>query len=306
MKIEQISIVGMGALGVMYGDFLTARLGKERVGFVADESRRERFGKDGVYCNGRRCDFSVADESEAGRPADLLLFAVKATALEDAIRTAQNKVGEHTVILSLLNGITSEQIIGGAYGQEKIIHCVVQGMDVIKQGNRVTYAHFGRFCLGIDEQSAVKRQRLQAVLDLFDAVDMPYTLEVDILHRMWCKLMVNVGVNQAVMIHEGTYGTVQRPGAARTLMQSAMKEVIAVAQKENVRITQDDFDAYVALIDSLDADGMPSMRQDGLARRKSEVELFAGTILALAEKHGVDAPVNREIYDAITRMERAY
>jgi 2-dehydropantoate 2-reductase len=48
------------------------------------------------------------------------------------------------------------------------------------------------------------------------------------------------------------------------------------------------------------------MRQDGLAHRKSEVELFAGTVLALAEKHKIDAPVNRKIYETILTMERAY
>ena len=306
MRIENVSIVGMGALGVMYGDFFTAKLGKEHVTFVADKARIDRFQQEGMFCNGRACDFAIADELETGRPADLLIFAVKATGLQAAIHTVRNKVSPNTILLSLLNGITSEQIIGNAYGMDRIIHCIVQGMDTIKENNKVSYAHFGHIRLGIHEETDVKTQNLQAVRDLFDRIDMPYIVEDDILRRMWCKLMLNVGVNQSVMIHEGTYETVQQPGTARDIMQAAMKEVMLVAQNENIPITQADFEEYVALVDTLSPSGMPSMRQDGLAHRKSEVELFAGTVIHLAEKHGIDVPVNRKIYEAILEMERAY
>ncbi len=306
MRIENVAIVGMGALGVMYGDFFTAKLGKEHVEFVADKARIDRFQQEGIFCNGRLCDFSMADEAESGRSADLLIFAVKATGLQAAIHTVRNKVSRNTIILSLLNGITSEEIIGKAYGMDPILHCIVQGMDTIKEDNRVTYAHFGKIYLGIHDENEVKKQNLQAVVDLFDRIDMPYAVEDDILRRMWCKLMLNVGVNQSVMIYEGTYETVQRPGHARDIMKAAMQEVIQVAQKENVPITQADFDEYLRLLDTLSPAGMPSMRQDGLAHRKSEVELFAGTVLALAEKHKTDAPVNRKIYETILTMERAY
>ena len=307
MGIRNVCIVGMGALGVMYGDFFTEKLGKEHVEFIADKARIARFQQEGMFRNERPCDFSMADEAEeTGRPTDLLIFAVKATGLQSAIHSVRNKVSRHTIILSLLNGITSEEIIGKAYGMDPILHCVVQGMDTIKENNRVTYAHFGKIYLGIHDENDIKKQNLQAVVDLFDRIDMPYAVEDDILRRMWCKLMLNVGVNQSVMIYEGTYETVQRPGSARDFMQAAMREVILVAQKENVSITQADFDEYVRLVDTLNPVGMPSMRQDGLARRKSEVELFAGTVLALAEKHGIDVPVNRKIYKTILEMERAY
>lgn len=306
MEIRKIAIVGMGALGVMYGDFLTRKLGKESVEFVANKERIQKYKEEGLFCNGKPCDFVLADEDETGNPADLLIFAVKATALDTAIHTARNKVSDNTIIISVLNGITSEEIIGKVYGMDKIIHCVVQGMDVIKTGNQVSYTQFGQFCIGITEESDNKKQKLQAVIDLFNKVDMPYTLEKDIIKRLWSKFMLNVGVNQAVMIYEGTYATVQKPGKARDLMQNAMKEVMALAQKEKVNVTQEDFDYYVKLIDSMNPNGMPSMRQDGLAHRKSEVELFAGTVIALAKKHNMDVPVNKEIYETILKMESEY
>jgi 2-dehydropantoate 2-reductase len=306
MKMEKITIVGMGALGVMYGDFLVRKLGKEHVEFVANKKRIDKYNKEGVFCNGHKCDFTVVDEELQGEPADLLIFAVKATGLKEAIKTVRNKVSENTIIMSVLNGISSEDIIGRVYGMDKIIHCIVQAMDTTKIENEVRYSQFGHFCLGIDEKNEDKKRRLKAVLDLFDKVDMPYILEDNIRRRVWSKFMLNVGLNQSVMIHEGTYATVQKSGKARELMKDAMSEVMRLAQMENINLTQKDFDAYIELVDQMNPNGMPSMRQDGLQKRKSEVELFAGTVIKLADKHRIDVPVNRKIYETVLKMEEEY
>ncbi|MPN17095.1 hypothetical protein SDC9_164445 [bioreactor metagenome] len=118
--------------------------------------------------------------------------------------------------------------------------------------------------------------------------------------------MLNVGVNQVVMAQEGTYETVQQPGAARERMRAAMAEVLALAELEGIPLTQADLDGYVALIDTLNPQGMPSMRQDGLQHRATEVEFFAGTVLQKAKKHGLAVPVNEALYRQIHAMETAY
>ena len=57
---------------------------------------------------------------------------------------------------------------------------------------------------------------------------------------------------------------------------------------------------------ALNPDGMPSMRQDTLARRPTEVELFAGAMRRLGEKHSVPTPVNDMLYRRIAELEAAY
>ena len=306
MEIKKITIVGMGALGILFGDFFTQKLGKEAVEFVAEEDRIEKYKKNGVICNGRNCDFRVVSASEKDKPADLLIFAVKATTLESALKTANNKVGKDTIIISLLNGISSEKIIGEKFGIEKIIYCVAQGMDAVKVRNKLSYSHIGQLCIGLMKEEEYKKEKLQTLVDLLEKVGIPYTVEDDIKHRIWCKFMLNVGVNQAVMIYEGTYETIQHPGEARDLMTAAMREVIAIAEREDVDVTEKDLEDYVKLIDTLNPNGMPSMRQDGLAHRKSEVEIFSGTVLELGEKYQVATPVNQKIYDRICELERTY
>ena len=118
--------------------------------------------------------------------------------------------------------------------------------------------------------------------------------------------MLNVGVNQVVMVCEGNYGTIQHPGEPRERMIAAMREVIDLSRAEGVPVTEDDLRYYVDLLSNLDPEGMPSMRQDGLAHRRSEVELFSGTVCRLAAKHGIPVPVNEELYATIREMESKY
>jgi 2-dehydropantoate 2-reductase len=108
------------------------------------------------------------------------------------------------------------------------------------------------------------------------------------------------------MVNEGTYRTIQQEGPARERMKLAMQEVIMVAQKSGVQLTQDDFNAYIKLVDSLSASGMPSMRQDGLAKRKSEVELFSGALIKKAQLCNVEVPINQALYQEIIKIESNY
>jgi 2-dehydropantoate 2-reductase len=304
MAIKNISIIGMGALGILFGQHLTEKMGRESVCFVANDRRIQKYESGKVHCNGKLCDFRMVSDQHKGDSADLVIFAVKSTALVEALDTAKHQIGENTIIISLLNGISSEEIIGARYGMERIIRCVALGMDAVKIGYDLTYTKMGQLCVGILPDESDKSDKLDMLCKLFDEVDLPYTKEEDILHRLWSKFMLNVGVNQAVMVYEGTYATIQQPGEAREVMIGAMREVMMLAKYEGVMLTEEDLMAYVDLMDTLSADGMPSMRQDGLANRKSEVELFSGTVLKLAEKHGIELPVNEMLYRRILDMEK--
>ncbi|MBE0450804.1 MAG: ketopantoate reductase family protein [Clostridia bacterium] len=303
MAIKNVSIIGMGALGILFGQHFTEKMGNQSVAFVANEKRIEKFKHTRVHCNGKECDFRMVSDWLQEKPADLVIFAVKSTALDEALETAKYQIGKDTIIISLLNGISSEQIIGARFGMEKIIHCVALGMDAVKTGNDLTYTKMGQLCVGILPDDTEKVGKLNTLCEFFDEIGLPYTKEDDILHRLWNKFMLNVGVNQAVMVYEGTYETIQKPGEAREVMIGAMREVMELAHYEGVKLTIDDLMAYVDLMGTLSPDGMPSMRQDGLAKRKSEVELFSGTVLKLAEKHGLKFPINTMLYEKIHDME---
>lgn len=296
-----ITIIGMGALGILFGDILTASLGRDAVTFLADEQRIQKYRQDGVFCNGRACDFQMSNQASC---ADLLIFAIKGNGLYDAMESAKSAVGENTIILSLLNGISSEEILAQYFPKGHIVHCIAQGMDALKLGNKLTYSHKGELRIGTPDPAL--SPFVERATEILKCGGVPYVVEEDILHRLWSKWMLNVGVNQIVMVNEGTYGTVQCPGEPRDTMIAAMREVVKLSEYAKTGVTEDDLTFYVNLLDTLDPNGMPSMRQDGIAHRYSEVELFAGTVIKKAEQYGVSVPVNQMLYRRVKEMEAAY
>lgn len=297
MRIQNIDIVGLGALGVMYADFFTKKLGKEHVRVLADKARIERYRKETVTFNGENCDFHYADAATETRPSELLLFAVKYGALEAAMEEVAHLVGEDTILISVLNGIRSEEDLGKRFGREKVVHCIAQKMDAMKEGNTATCANKGELALGV--LNGGQAENLEAVKNFFEEAGFAYSVPNDMRHAMWAKLLCNVGVNQTVSLCKGTYRNVQEEGKEREMMKAAMRETILVANAEGVDLSEKDMDDWVAIIDTLNPNGEPSMRQDSKAGRKTEVALFAGTICELGKKHGIATPVNDEFLEKI-------
>jgi 2-dehydropantoate 2-reductase len=300
MEIRKISIIGLGAIGIMYADYISGMLPEADLRIVADEGRIQRYQKQGIYCNGKQCHFAYLTDTEEN-PADLLIFAVKFGQLEAAIRSAAHQVGENTIILSTLNGITSEEYLAEAFGEDRVLLCTVQGMDAVKEDNQMTYHHMGYVCVGT--RDGKPSPYLAAVTAFFDRIKLPYRLPEDMQRQLWNKLLLNVGVNQAVAVYETNYGGVQKDGEARDIMLQAMKEVINVAQAKKINLSEEDITNWIGVINSLDPDGKPSMRQDTQVHRSTEVELFSGTINRLGKEYGVATPVNEMLYRRIKEME---
>lgn len=301
--IETVTIVGAGALGTVVGDAMVKSLGPEKVRFLADGDRLDRCRAQGVLYNGERCDFRFSDGTE-GEPADLLIFAVKGPALEEAMDLAEPSVGPDTIILSLLNGISSEETLSLRFGWEKVLYTVTQGLDPVREGNAVVRKGDGTIFVGVPQEDYFDREeKLAETVAFLERVGLPVRREEDILHRMWCKFMLNVGVNQVCMAYETDYAGVQQPGEARETMIAAMNEVRKVSACQGVLLTQKDLQEYLAVVDSLTPGSIPSMRQDGLARRKTEVEMFAGTVRTLADQYGMRVPVNETLHQKIKEME---
>ena len=301
-EIRTVGIVGLGALGVLFGSRLLS--GGADVRIIADKARAARYRKEGVTANGVPIAFTYVTPEEA-EPVDLLMFATKAGGLAGAMETAAPFVGAETLLLSVLNGITSEAEIAARFGAANVLYATAQGMDAVRVGGAITCAHPGVIVLGEREPGPVSA-RVQAVADCLNAHGVKVVPVEDMVRRQWGKLMLNVGLNQAVMVFEGDYGTVQRPGRPREVMLGAMREAQRIAALEGYPIPDAEFDEWVALADSLAPEGKPSMRQDGEAHRPSEVELFAGTMVRLGRQHGVPTPVNDWLYARVKEMEAAY
>lgn len=305
MEIKTVSIIGLGALGILFGNRLSKRMQKADLRIIADEDRIKKYASNNVYCNGEACEFNYMTPEQVCEPADLVIFTVKYDGLNDAIKAMKNQIGEKTIILYALNGITSEAVIGKVYGMDKILYCVAQGMDAVKVGNKLNYEHMGMLCFG-DGEPGIISSKVKAVAEFFEKMEVPHEAVTDMNKRLWGKFMLNVGVNQTVAVYESNYGEIQKEGQARDTMISAMKEVMALSEKKGINLTEDDLNYWLKVLSTLSPAGKPSMRQDLEARRLSEVELFSGTVIKMGKEYNIPTPVNQELYDKIKLIESKY
>ncbi len=303
--IKNVSIIGLGALGIMYGHLLSKHMPFENLRIIADQERIQRYTNEGIYCNGEKCHFNYVLPTTPCQPADLLIFTVKYTQLPQAIEDVKHHIGKNTIILSALNGIVSEEKIADKYGIEHILYCIALGMDAVKDKNHMNYQSMGHLCFGEFKQGE-SSEKVERVRNFFDQVTMPYEVDNNMSVKLWSKLMANVGINQTVTIYGGNNSIVQEEGQARTTMIKAMEEVLTIAQHMDISLTYDDIDYWLDIFDNLNPEGMPSMAQDRKAKRYSEVELFAGTIVNLGKKLNIPVPTNQMLYDKIHEIEGTY
>ena len=296
-KIETSALIGLGALGILFGRKMPG------VQVIADESRIRRYAEEPVVCNGEECQFRYATPAE-GKPVDLLLVAVKTTVLDQAIRDIAKFIGPDTVILSVLNGITSEEKLEAAY-PGRTLWSVAIGMDATRAGRSLVFKQAGKIQFG--ERSGEMTDRVQAVADYLDACGIANEPCSDILYKQWNKLMINDGLNQAAAAFNLPYGGLRQPGEAQDMMRAAMQEVIQLANLEGVPLPPDNDVQFIdAMMPTFNPEGMPRMRQDVLAKRPTEVEECAGVVRQRAKKYGMPTPANDFFYTRIREIEAGY
>lgn len=302
-KIETVSLVGLGAIGCAYLSRIAQVLPPENVRVIADKKRAEKY-KNGVSVNGKNYQFTVADPEDSCEPADLLIFAVKFNQLGEAIEEAKNHVGSETLILSFLNGVTSEELIGARYGMEKLLYSISVGIDAVRVNTSVCFHSLGTVSFG--EKKNAEGQYSEKVLrvrELFERAGINYSIPEDMMRTLWWKFMVNVGINQTSAVVGGPYGVFQNVPVAHDLMESAMEEVVALTAKAGVNLTRADIEDWNGMLEKLSPVGKTSMLQDIEAGRQTEVNIFAGTVVDLGARYGVPTPVNSTLLKIIQSME---
>jgi 2-dehydropantoate 2-reductase len=275
------------------------------ISFIAGGERFERLCREGLIVNGKHYPIPVFQPEDGSPPADLLIVAVKYHHLDNAIRDMEHRIGDETAIVSVMNGIESEERIGAVYGMNKVLYAVSVGIDAVRVGNRVSYANQGKVLFG-EARNPFPTERVKRIQALFDRAGITCETPPDMIRTLWWKFMINVGVNQASAALRAPYAVFQTSQEARRIMESAMREVVVLAREVGVHLSEADIDNWRAILAGLNPHGKTSMLQDVEAGRKTEVEMFAGKVIELGRLHDVPTPVNEELYDIIRNIEASY
>jgi 2-dehydropantoate 2-reductase len=303
-SIERISLIGTGAMGSFYASKLFD-MNQDCISLIADGKRYERLKEEGFFVNNKHYGLPVIRPDDEHPPSDLVIVAVKHHHLPKAIADIRNRVDEKTVLLSVMNGIDSEERLGAAYGMEKVLYAVAVGIDAVREDNRLTYATQGRLFFG-EAKNHIISQRVKEVQSLFDRAAITYETPMDMIRVLWWKFMINVGINQASAVLRAPYSAFQTSQEAKGLMESAMKEVMAIAKEAKVDLSEKDIANWYSVLSGLSPEGKTSMLQDVEANRKTEVDMLAGKVIELGKIYDVPTPVNQKILRSIKEIEGEY
>lgn len=299
--ITDVALIGLGAVGAAYLTSVADNFPECRIRVIAAGERAARLRAGGIVYNGRRYMFDVA-EPQDGTPAGLLFVSVKNGQLSEAVGQAAAFVGPDTVIISPLNGVTSERKLAERFGAENVVYSYAIKLDATRRGAETVCGNEGWIVFG-DERNEPGRlsENVLAVEEFFKRSHIEYEIPEDMIKSLWKKFMMNCGLNQTSAVLGFSYGLMQRSQEARSLMRSAMEEAAAAARAAaGVELGEAEIDEIFRTMDMLSPNGKTSMLQDVDARRVTEVDAFAETVASIAREHGFAAPVN-ELYLRLIR-----
>jgi len=305
-KLEKVALLGAGALGMTYALPLRKYFSEGGFCLLAGEKRKQRYLKDGFIVNGTREDFVVQTPEETGI-CDLVILAPKYTALAEVIDEIAPCVGRDTIVLSLMNGVSSELMLREKYPAENVPNAYVIALSSEKYGNVINIGLSGIAVFGCtDDASDREKENIAALDELFTAANVDHRVSRHIIRDQWLKFMGNCGLNQISAVLNLNYEAFKYDNDIKTLLKAVFEEVVRVAAAEGVIITEEQIIQNVERLEKMVDDSTSSMCQDVRNHKKTEVDMFAGHIIELGKKHGIETPLNFMLYHMIKRIENSY
>jgi 2-dehydropantoate 2-reductase len=307
----RFAIFGAGAVGCWIGARMTATgadvtlIGRPKLmAEISNGIRATDLAGDDVEAKPR-----TATEAAAARDADIIVVTVKSTATTIAGRELAAVANPDAVIVSLQNGVRNAELLAAALPGRRVLAAMVE-FNVIKPapatyhratiGKLIVQADAGALPLAVAWRAAGITTQIRE--------DMPAVL--------WGKLVLNL--NNAINALSGV------PLAAE-IVQRDFRRCFAAAQREalgslaaaNMPIAQliaippKWMPTLLSLPDAIfrivakraiaiDPKARSSMWDDFEAGRPTEIDFLQGEVIALADKLGRSAPVNR----ALVRLVR--
>lgn len=303
MEIKKSAVIGMGAVGTVYGNYLHREYGNNFAA-IACGGRAENVRLNGAVLNGDKFYPRVVSCAADGFSPDLVIVCVKNYSLDSAIDNMRGIINKNTLILPLLNGVTATQRLKKAFPDNKVFYGLCVYIDAVRSKNGVKNTSRGIIQYG-DADNTVPSESVQAVAKYLSQAGLHAEACPDMTRAIWKKWMLNVGCNQVSAVTGAAYSKM-RIDTNLILFHEAMMEVVAVAKACSINLTENDALEIEDNMRTFSPDGKTSMLQDVEAKRKTEVDYFSGTVIKLGKKYNIPTPVNHVLYCLIKTKEQMY
>lgn len=315
-----ILIAGAGAIGSAMGAMLRAD-GRE-VAMLGRPAHLQAIARDGLRLTGLFGErvvrgFTLAERAkDLSGPFDLILLTVKSYDTEFIAPELPGLLAPDGIVVSMQNGVGNIETLVDRLGANRVLGGrVIFGAETLSPGVvRVTVfaepvaVGPAPYLQGAESARLIEHARV--VAELLTHSGIPTQACADVMPYLWTKLFYNAALNPLGALLGLHYGALADDPDLRAIMDDAIREAFAVAKRMRVAVPFDDADSYrrifyEKLVPST-FDHRPTMLYDLEQRGRTDVEALNGKVVELAERFGLDAPVNRILTRLIRARERLH
>ena len=299
MKIKKVAVLGAGAVGsyVIWG--LSNRNDIE-LGVIAEGERAERLKQNGCTINGKIYHPEVWNPGETDT-VDLLIVALKYGSLSSALESIQKATTENTVIMSLMNGVDSEEIIAEKVGEEHLLPAVIK---VASHKEEDGYHFDPETTIGIifgELTAPYDSDRIRAIEELFHDTGIHFRATEYAREEMWSKFRLNVCSNLPQAILGAGVGCYRDSVHMKAISDGLKGELEAIAQAKGIDLSKTE--ASSGRGSAVPPSARYSTLQDLDAGRHTEIDMFSGALIRMGKELGIPTPYNEYTYHMIKALE---
>lgn len=299
MKIKKVAVLGAGAVGsyVIWG--LSSRNDIE-LGVIAEGERAERLKQNGCTINGKIYHPEVWNSGETDA-VDLLIVALKYGSLSAALESIQKVTTENTVIMSLMNGVDSEEIIAEKVGVKHLLPAVIK---VASHKEEDGYHFDPETTIGIifgELTAPYDSDRIRAIEELFKETGIHFRATEYAREEMWSKFRLNVCNNLPQAILGAGVGCYCDSVHMKAISDGLKGELEAIAQAKGIDLSKTE--ASSGRGSAVPPSARYSTLQDLDAGRHTEIDMFSGALIRMGKELGIPAPYNEYTYHMIKALE---
>jgi len=295
-----LKIVMMGAGGV--GGLFGARLLQAGcdVSFVARGAHLAALQADGLRVDSEAHgplhlkSIRASDDAATLGVADCVLISVKLADSEAAAQLVRPLVGPRTMIVSLQNGVTKDDVLWRAYGRGPVVGGVayvgayIAGPGVIHQIGSMQGVSVG-------EYDGSRSKRVDALAAVFRQAGVKAHVSDDIRRTIWEKFVLLVGLSGVTTVMRSSIGPIRANARSRAFLLQLMQEVVAVGRAHGVDLPADFARDRLAFIDAMPENMDSSMHHDLRVGRPLEVNWLSGAVVELGMQADVATPANEAV-----------
>ena len=285
MEIKSVALLGAGAVGsyIIWG---LSKLPDIRFGIIAEGSRAARLRDDGCTINNVTYHPQVLSPQEA-KGVDLLIV--------------KGVTGPHTTIMSLMNGVDSEEIIAGVVDSKQILPALIK-IASRHEGNGVRFNPEKTIGIVFGEaQAPFDSERVLAIEALMRSADIHIRHTDCINEEIWCKFRLNVCNNLPQAVIGAGLGCYQDSEHMRAIKEGLRCELETIAAAKGIDMSK--CPASSGRGSAVPPSVRYSTLQDLDAGRHTEIDMFSGALMAIGKELGIPTPYNEYTYHIIKALE---